>query len=85
MPVQVLTDHRNLEYFMTTKTLTRRQARWAEFLSQFNFKIQYRLGRLGTKLDALTRRSGDLPLGEGDSRLKYQNQVLLNQNIYQKK
>ena len=77
MPVQVLTDHRNLEYFMTTKTLTRRQARWAEFLSQFNFKIQYRPGRLGTKPDALTRRSGDLPLGEGDSRLKYQNQVLL--------
>ena len=27
MPVQVITDHRNLEYFMTTKTLTRRQAR----------------------------------------------------------
>lgn len=32
MPVQVLTDHKGLEYFMTTKKLTPRQARWAEFM-----------------------------------------------------
>ena len=31
-PVKVLTDHKNLEHFMTTKQLNRRQARWAEFL-----------------------------------------------------
>ena len=33
-PVKVLTDHQNLEHFMTTKQLNRRQARWAEFLSK---------------------------------------------------
>jgi hypothetical protein len=33
LPIIVLTDHRNLEYFMTTKQLTRRQVRWSEFLS----------------------------------------------------
>jgi hypothetical protein len=38
-PVKVLSDHHNLEYFMTTKQLNRWQARWAEFLSEFNFKI----------------------------------------------
>jgi hypothetical protein len=27
--VQVFMDHKNLEYFMTTKVLNRRQARWA--------------------------------------------------------
>jgi hypothetical protein len=27
LPVEVLTDHKSLEYFMTTKRLTRRQAR----------------------------------------------------------
>src|SRR4029077_437497 len=32
LPIQVLSDHRNLEYFMSTKLLNRRQARWAEFL-----------------------------------------------------
>ena len=29
-PVKVYTDHCNLEHFMTTKQLNRRQARWAE-------------------------------------------------------
>ena len=38
-PIQVLSNHKNLEYFMTSKLLNHRQARWAEFLSRFNFKI----------------------------------------------
>lgn len=29
----IYTDHRALEYFMTTKKLNAREARWAEFLS----------------------------------------------------
>ena len=64
-PISVLTDHKNLEYFTTTKLLNRRQARWVQFLSQFNFKIVYRLGKSEAKLDSLTRRSGVLPK-EGD-------------------
>ena len=62
---------------MSTKLLNRRQARWSEFLSRFNFKIVYRPGKAGGKPDALTRRSGDLPLEEGDERLKFQQQVIL--------
>lgn len=41
MPVQVLTDHKRLKYFITTKKLTPRQLRWAELLSEFNFIISY--------------------------------------------
>ena len=62
-PIKVFTDHKNLEYFMTTKQLNRRQARWAEFLSEFNFKIMYRPGKQGEKPDILTRRSQDFPKG----------------------
>ena len=51
----ILTDHKNLEYFTTTKELTRRQARWSEFLSRFNFVIQYRPGSSAGKPDALSR------------------------------
>jgi len=51
-----------------TKLLNRRQARWAQFLSQLNFKIIYRPGKVEAKLVSLTRRSGDLPK-EGDKRL----------------
>ena len=32
-PVTVLCDHKNLEYFMTTRNLTRRQARWSLFFN----------------------------------------------------
>ena len=67
-PISVLTDHKNLEYFTTTKLLNHRQARWAQFLSQFNFKIVYRPGKAGAKPDSFTRRSGDLPK-KGDKRL----------------
>jgi len=46
---------------MSTKTLTRRQARWAEFLLQFNFYINYRPGKENDKADALTRRLDGKP------------------------
>ena len=52
--VQVMSDHKALEYFMTTKALTARQARWAENLSQFNFQIMYKPG-VTNRADALTR------------------------------
>ena len=59
-------DHKNLEYFSTTKLLTCHQARWLEFLSQFNLVIRFCPGKFGTKPDALTRR-WDVYSKEGDS------------------
>ncbi|RAL58881.1 hypothetical protein DID88_009301 [Monilinia fructigena] len=41
---EILTDHKNLEYFTTTKALNQRQVRWSEFLSHYNFRIVYRPG-----------------------------------------
>ena len=55
-PVDTVMDHKNLEYFTTTKKLTQCQVRWSEFLSPFNFKICFRPGQLGAKPDALTHR-----------------------------
>ena len=43
--IKVFIDDRNLKHFMTTKQLNCRQARWAEFLSEFNFQISYRPGK----------------------------------------
>ena len=65
-PIDVITDHKNLEYFSTSKVLSHRQARWSEFLSQFNLVIRFRPGKLGAKPDALTRRWDVYPK-EGDS------------------
>jgi len=65
--ILVYTDHKNLEYFNTTKTLNRRQHRWAEFLQPFNFKVIYREGRLNEKTDALSRRRDYRHEGGSDS------------------
>ena len=51
----VFTDYKNLEYFASTKVLSRRQARWEQFLSEFWFKVVYRRGHLNTKADVLSR------------------------------
>jgi transposase InsO family protein len=54
--LEVISDHNNLQWFMTTKQLTRRQARWAEWLSGIDFKVTYRPGRENDAADALSRR-----------------------------
>jgi hypothetical protein len=65
--IKVWTDHANLVPFMKNKELNRRQARWWEELSPYDFEIIYRKGKQNGKADALTRRSGDLP-EKGDPR-----------------
>ena len=55
-PTIVMTDHKNLEYFTTTRNLSRRQVRWAEILADYNFIIKYRPGKLNGAADALSRR-----------------------------
>ena len=57
-PVKVISDHKNLEYFMSSKCLSHCQACWSKFLSHFNFKISYCPGSQ-CKADTLTRRSQD--------------------------
>lgn len=62
---------------MTTKKLNRRQARWAEFLAEFDFKIAYQAGKKNDKADSLTRRPGDKPASNEDIREKHMYQTLL--------
>jgi len=66
IPVEVLTDHKNLTYFQESKSLSRHQTRWLEFLSHFNMIIKFRPGCLGTKPDVLTHR-WDLYLKNGNN------------------
>ena len=50
----VVTDHNSLKYLHTQPTLSRRQARWAEFLAEFDFEIVYRPGKSNVVADALS-------------------------------
>jgi hypothetical protein len=49
-------DHANLQWFMKHQDLNRRQARWAQYLSRFNFKWLHTAGATMGKADALSRR-----------------------------
>ena len=55
-PFLVWTDHKNLEYIQSAQRLNSRQARWALFLTRFNFSLSYRPGSRNIKPDALSRQ-----------------------------
>ncbi|KAL1942197.1 hypothetical protein VTO73DRAFT_6261 [Trametes versicolor] len=74
-PVSVVSDHKNLEYFMSSRVLNRRQARWSMFLSEFNFVLSYSPG-LKNPADGPSRRSDFAPR-EGDDVLRTNRKVLL--------
>ena len=75
-PFSVYSDHRALEYFMTTKKLSARQARWAEYLSRFHFKLMYRTGKANERADALSRKHEDVK-EQGRAIEEYRTQVML--------
>ena len=69
-PFIVLTDYKNLQYFLIAKRLTERQVRWSLILSQFRFRLKFRAGKKAERPDALSRRHQDMPQKVDDERLK---------------
>jgi hypothetical protein len=65
-PVEIWTNHKNLEYFRVAQKLNRRQARWSLYLSCFDFTLYHKPGRSMGKPDALSRWA-DHGSGQGDS------------------
>jgi hypothetical protein len=56
-PVEIWTDHKNLEYFQVAQKLNRRQARWSLYLSRFDFTLYHKPGQSMGKPDALSRQA----------------------------
>jgi hypothetical protein len=89
--INVLIDHKSLEYFMMIKKLNRRQTRWVEFLAEFDFKIAYQSEKKNDKANSLTKRSKDWSdtNDDSDDRNKHMHQIVLfsekvNSKIIQK-
>ena len=55
---------------MTSRKLVKRQVRWAQVLSQFNFRLEFRAGFRSVRPDALSRRTQDMPADAKDERLQ---------------
>jgi Integrase zinc binding domain/RNase H-like domain found in reverse transcriptase len=52
---EIITDHRNLEYYRKPQNLSCRQADWVSQLSEYDFLLLHRPGRLHDKADFLSR------------------------------
>jgi integrase-like protein/reverse transcriptase-like protein len=53
-PIHVRTDHKNLQYFHQPQKITGRQARWMEFLQDFDFVLDHIPGHSNTIADLLS-------------------------------
>ena len=80
--IQIFIDHQALKIFMKNKQLTRRQTKYLNILSDFNFKIIFRAGKANIKADALTRMP-DSHSEDDDERIRQQHQIILTQNRMQ--
>jgi len=67
MKFEIWTDHKNLEYFVSSQNLNRRQAQWALYLSRFDFVLRHIPGSKMGKADRLSRRSDWKKGVEGDN------------------
>jgi hypothetical protein len=65
-PVEIWTDHKNLEYSQVAQKLNCQQARWSLYLSRFDFTLHHKPGQSMGKPDALSRRA-DHRSGQGDN------------------
>ena len=54
---EVFSDHKSLKYIFTQKDLNLRQRWWMEFLEDYDFELQYHLGKANVVADALSRKS----------------------------
>ncbi len=78
--INVLIDHKSLEYFMTIKKLNKRQTKWIEFLAEFDFKIAYQSEKKNDKTNSLIKRLEDKSIDESNDRNKHMHQIVLSLN-----
>jgi hypothetical protein len=70
--VKVLINHKNLELFMFTKQLNKRQNKWTQFLTDFHFVIIYLSEKSNEKADSLIKKTKDVS-NKKNNRQKQQN------------
>ncbi|RXW13329.1 hypothetical protein EST38_g12526 [Candolleomyces aberdarensis] len=73
--IAVACDHRNLEYFMKSQPLNRRQSRWSMFLTEFDFQLDWIPGTQNPA-DGPSRRPDFVPK-RGDDVLNVTRKALI--------
>jgi hypothetical protein len=49
---EIYTDHKSLKYLLTQKEFNMRQRRWLELIKDYDYKINYHLGKANVVVDA---------------------------------
>ncbi len=80
--IKIFINHLNLKYFMIIKELIRQQAKWAEKLSDYNFKIIYQSKNQNLKVDILIRMSNIKSVEANNNCKLYQHQMLLSEDRF---
>ncbi|KAI4313259.1 hypothetical protein L6164_026250 [Bauhinia variegata] len=52
----IMTNNIVTSYFQTQKKLSPKQARWQDFLAEFDYELQYKLDKANVVADALNRK-----------------------------
>ncbi|KAG3051511.1 hypothetical protein PI125_g26281 [Phytophthora idaei] len=55
-PFVVYTDHASLRTAVKSPHISQRMARWLSLFAEYDFRVEYKLGRLNVVADALSRR-----------------------------
>ena len=53
----VMTDNIATSYFQSQKKLSPKQARWQDFLAEFDYELEYKPGKVNVVADALSRKA----------------------------
>jgi hypothetical protein len=53
---KIFTNHKSLKYIFTQKELTLRQQVWLELIKDYDFDIQYHMGKANVVADVLSRK-----------------------------
>ncbi|GKA33256.1 putative reverse transcriptase domain-containing protein, partial [Tanacetum coccineum] len=58
----MLTNHKSLQHILDQKELNMRQRQWLELLSDYDYEIKYRPGKVNVVADALSQKEKTKPL-----------------------
>ncbi|KAK8590647.1 hypothetical protein V6N13_057538 [Hibiscus sabdariffa] len=65
----VYTDNIANSYFLTQKKLSPKQARWQEFLAEFDFTMEHKAGKVNSVADALSRKANLVAISQPEGQL----------------
>eukprot|EP00253_Pinus_taeda_P026665 PITA_26665 len=83
-PFVVKTDNVATSYFASQPKLSAKQARWQDFLAEFDMTIEYRPGRHNAVADALSRKGQLAALEEEDQAARGRSRVQMSEEMQNK-